>query len=96
MPESTTFRSPSRSDSAILDGFRNIGAELGQEPKQCRVAVVVMAGYPDTHNIPLSKIRSRALAQHAQQHKTASWERVWIDFPPLHLEVKFERPGTGR
>lgn len=91
MPARTTFRSPSHRDAAILTAFKNIAAELGQNSKQCRITVVVMDGYPANEDILLSEIQSQPFVRHAEQHRSASWERAWIHFKLLHLEVRLDR-----
>ncbi|MDE0624367.1 MAG: hypothetical protein OXH83_22110 [Bryobacterales bacterium] len=91
MPAQTNYRSRSHSDAEILSAFNSIAAELGQDPEQSRLTVVIMKGYSSDENIPLSEIHSQPFVQHAEEHKTASWEGAWIYFRPLHMEVRLER-----
>ena len=91
MPASTTFRSPSHSDAAILAAFRDIAAELDEDPKQCRVTVVVMENYQWNHEFQLAGIQRQPFAQHAAQHDSASWERAWIHFELARLQVRVDR-----
>ena len=50
-----------------------------------------MDGAPKAQNLALSEIQSHPIAQHAEQHKSASWEGVSIYFTRLRLDVSLQR-----
>ena len=91
MPAQMHFRSPSSNDAAILTALDKIAAELEQDTKLCRVTVEVMPGYQPGPELLLSEIQSQPFAEHARQHESASWQRVWIRFERLQLNVSLKR-----
>ena len=91
MPAHTMLRSRTSSDAAILIAFEKIAAELEQDPKQCRVTVVVMDDYGSNHESMLSEIQSEPFAQYAKQHEGATWASVLISLEPLRLRINLRR-----
>ena len=79
------------SDAEILSAFNNIAAELGQDPEQSHLTVMVMDGLSPYQDIPLLDIQNEPFAQHAEQYGTASWEDARVYFRPLHVQVQLRR-----
>ena len=91
MPANTSFRSPSSSDSAILDALKTIAENLEQDPMQCRVHVAVIESNSPSLEMPLPEIQDHPVVKFAEQHESASWHRVWVDFGQLDLKLNVTR-----
>ena len=91
MPADRTFRSPTSSDSKILNAFEEIAKELEQDLKQCHVTVTVVNKSEAIVSFTLFGIQNQPLAQYAKQHEGASWDAVSIFFAPLKLDVRLNR-----
>ncbi len=91
MPANRTFRSPTSSDSKILNAFEEIAKELEQDLKQCPVTVTVASNSEAIPPFTLFGIQDQPLAQHAKQHRGALWDAVSIFFAPLKLNVSLNR-----
>ena len=91
MQANTTFRCASHGDGAILDAFKQIAEDLGEDPKKCLVTVVVIKDYQRNHEFQLAGIHRQPFAKHAVQHESASWECAWINLEQLRLQVRLER-----
>ena len=91
MPANTTFRSPSHSDAAILDAFKDIAAELGEDPNNCRVNVAFMEDYRSVPAFQLAGIQNQPFAQHAARHDSAAWKSAGIEFELARLHLRLER-----
>ena len=50
-----------------------------------------MDGYPQSEDFQLAGIHKQPFAEHAIQHESASWHRVWTSLEPLNLSVSVER-----
>ena len=94
MSANTSFRSPSSSDSAILKAFKTIVEKLEQNSKECRVNVTVMQNDSPSLEMPLPEIQDHPVVKLAEQHESASWHRVWIEFGQLDLRLYVERDRT--
>ena len=89
MSANRTFRSPTSSDSKILNAFEEIAKELGQDLKQCEVTVTVVNNSQEIFT--LFRIQNQPLAQQAKQHEGALWDAVSIFFETLELTVSLNR-----
>ena len=88
---STTYRSPSHSDAAILAAFEKVAAELDANTNQCTVTVVVMEGYQRDVRVQLAGIQRQPFAQHAAKRDSAAWASARTHIAPANLHVKLER-----
>ena len=50
-----------------------------------------MDGYPESDGFQLAGIQKQPFAEHAIQHESSSWHRVWTRLEPLKLRVTVER-----
>ena len=91
MEPTKKYRSRSHSDAEILSAFKDIAAELKQDPDKSHLDVTVMDGVPPYYNVPLSDIPNLQFARHAEQFQTASWHSASIHFSPLGLNVGLYR-----
>ena len=92
MPANRSFRSPTSSDSKILNAFEEIAKELEQALIHCHVTVTVVNNSEGaTESFTLFGIQNQPLAQYAKQHDGASWDAVSIVFEPLELSVSLNR-----
>ncbi len=96
MPANTTFHSATSSDGDILNAFKEIGQEVGQDLKRCHVTVTVANNMEAIQPFTLFGVQEQPIAEFANQHTDASWSEVVVHFLPLDVDVVLTRkPQEG-
>lgn len=91
MSENTTFRSPTSTDSEILEAFKKIADDLDQPPGLCHVTVWLMEKSGSTSNFRLSSIQNERLAEHANKYEGATWGSILISFEQAKFNLTLTR-----